>query len=269
MIFQPFYNSCGRDETLLELSIRLLDRLDERVSAPLVTHEKNAAISEGCLQRLQGLGCTIILRPGGFGDWGWASSLVGIVTLRKAADRLKDMAPEDWLIRLDSDTMIVAPDVLDAVAELEADVEMAGFLQDDPPVTARYGPLLHCGGRCQFIRMSLVRRLARINADDAAEIRSEMDVHNICLFEDVVLSYAAMRAGARIVGLDPHEHECWGQDAGDLLINGARGGSICHIDGFKGPVGGVEITDRAEIPEVLKKLGAYPTSADCGVRNAE
>lgn len=166
----------------------------------------------------------ILLREPGFGQWGWASSMVKIAMLRQASNVVRH---NDYLVCVDSDVHFTSGGIFRWIAENNPPI--AGGMHDEKKAT-RYGMFAHLSGACMFIRGDVLKSIAY--GVDYEQIEREIRATTLSTNEDVVVSYLAVACGWNLTAIPP---AVW--DAG-----------LHHHN----------TPDKSGWPEQLKAQGAYP-----------
>lgn len=166
----------------------------------------------------------ILLREPGFGQWGWASSMIKVEMLRQASNVAKD---DDYLICIDSDAHFTSASVFGWIKDHRPAI--AGGMHSEKKATI-HGLFAHLSGACMFIRGDVLKSIT--HGVDYNEIEREIRATTLSTNEDVVVSYLAVACGWNLTAIP---NELW--DA-----------SVHHHN----------VPGKQDWPDQLKREGKYP-----------
>lgn len=229
--------TCDRDwpmaRMMLDSAAAILNgSLGERF---VFAEERDAQVQDNTLTFWMGR------RKDGFGQWGWPSTMVKFDCIRKCAPMLR---PKEYLVCVDSDVFFGSDAAFRFVHETKPPI--AGMPHDIASPTP-FGEFKHYSGACMFLRADVVQYMAELTPEDFDRIEKEMRAADLCVNEDVALSYAAWRGpfgpGMAING------SLWeSPDMAGLLRGEKPAGSIIHYN----------VPAKHDLPKQLKDNGVYP-----------
>jgi len=168
--------------------------------------------------------CHYMVRPEGLGQWGWPSSMIKVGVLRECA---ASIGQNEYIVSVDSDVWFTGARIFHEVAMNRPAI--AGHMHDIKSRT-HLGPFAHLSGACMFIRGDVLRSICF--DVPYAEVEATMRSEDLCVNEDVVVSYLARWCGYQLSHI-PNEH--WNA-------------SLQHYN----------VEGKWHLPQKLKDEGKYP-----------
>ena len=226
--------TCDRDWPMAQMMLDSARRFPFIGSTVVFAEERDAAVRPSTKH-------WVGRRPDGFGQWGWPGTMIKFGCIRASA-----IFPRrgDYLVCVDSDVFFGSEAAFRFVHETKPPI--AGMPHDIPSPTP-YGDFKHYSGACMFLRADVVEYIASLTDEDFSRIEQEMRAANLCVNEDVAVSYAVWRGpfgpGMAINGT------LWESPDMAGLLNGVKpAGSVIHYN----------VNNKFDFPKRLKEKGAYP-----------
>ena len=199
MTFTPFIMGCKRD---LGLAKQLLEVMAGKklqgnnlhyVVKPIVYVEApDFQATVDCIGHL----ADVFIRPVGFSPWGWVSAMTYIWCLKDIVRRGFIPNADDYLWKLDCDSLVLNGDVLSKLDN----ADIAGLQHADPHPIGQFQMFGHFSGYCMFLRRKTLDILTSRTADEWQTVFDELTAANVSHYEDTTVSYTAKKYGC--VGLD-------------------------------------------------------------------
>ena len=251
MRVHPLIMACRRDLGMLAWLLESLQELRRpEIASPLITVDEALTTDEHAA--LGRYGATVWQRRPGFGQWGMPSSVIKLQILGHAARR-PEVDPADYLWCLDCDVAVVSDAILDRI---DGQADLYGLAHTALTPTTRFGPWGHVSGCCNFLRARVARRFATLGPAECQALEMEMRREQLCLNEDVVLTYAAQCCGATRQDLTGPAIYC--DDLAGVLLHGKHGYSVVHYNVEAGPFGGHQIRGKWDVPALVRAERGLP-----------
>lgn len=265
----PYVFTRERDAEMLAVLIRSLAILGATAKPTIFAgREEKQRLSNRTLAFLEREGCKVVMRRDGFTAEGWPSGT------RHHVDAIEHMlsviGPNDHTGKIDDDVVFARGDVFKHIIENQAQLAGAehgtyvgetGNIEIYPNTrfqTERFGDWGHCQGNVQLVRGDIAAKIPSV----AEAVHKEMVKYDICMTEDVGLSYLAWYCGARNTNLIRFPSGEVEPVLEGLLTNDPLPRGYCHYTGiqrvFNASIPGkwnILTGLRAVRPDIVNKLG--------------
>lgn len=179
---------------------------------------------------------------------GWYSAMMKFAAV-KHVTVMEQVADDDFIMCVDSDTFFVTGKIFDALT----DDGLQG-LQHQPLYETDLGWMAHMSGACTFIRGNILKKIVNITKEELLDIRQDFQNRVLCENEDIVLSYLAYYCGATAKCIDSDLTSCDSFEKLFYDLDYRSKHSFIHLNYEMDVMLGEKVTGKWDIPNLLKKL---------------